>query len=48
VLAQFGGRSFDDLPTDEGRKALDIERPSPCDGANKIKKRNAQFFPGRF
>src|SRR3984893_10349925 len=27
----------------KGRKALDIERPSPCDGVNKIKKRYAQF-----
>jgi ABC-type branched-subunit amino acid transport system substrate-binding protein len=34
---------FDDLPTCERRKALDIERPAPCDGANKIKKRRAQF-----
>jgi ABC-type branched-subunit amino acid transport system substrate-binding protein len=32
---------FDFLATGEARKVLDIERPSPCDGANK--KRNAQF-----
>jgi ABC-type branched-subunit amino acid transport system substrate-binding protein len=34
---------FDFLATGGGCKALDIEPRPPCDGANKTKKRNAQF-----
>ena len=45
---QPGGAAFDLLTRGEGRKALDIGRPSPCDDRQQEPKNAMHNFSGRF